>query len=305
MIEKLYIRVQEKKKNNEKWQLYYKVYKLIINIFYPISQRFRTKTGINASSNIIVSLTTYPARIKNVWVTVATLLNQTYKPKGIILYLSKEQFPKGEEGLPNNLKRLKKRGLSIEFVDGDIKPHKKYYYSFKDYSEYIVITADDDVFYPENHIQQLVEASKEYPDAVICMRSHLIDTFEINGAKEFSPYNKWKNNITDIPDMQTLPVGGNGVLYKPTLFNDELYDIEKITKYCLYTDDLWLKLMEVYSGIKAYNCSKNPLVYFDNIFTQKTGLWHDNTSQGTNRNDVAWRELMEAYPNQRDVLLNK
>lgn len=303
MIEKLYTDVQNLKSHGSKlWPYIYKINKLLINLLYPFSAYFDGSKGVDESSNVIVSLTTYPDRIKHVWVTIATLLNQTCRPYKVILWLSKEQFPKTYEQLPSNLKRLTNRGLEIRFVDGDLKPHKKYYYTLKELAQsdkardYLVITADDDIFYPEKHIEHMVSASYEYPNAVICSWSHKI-AFELKEGKEvYTRYNTWEDNITLAPDIATIPVGCNGVLYKTSFFNEELWNKDKISKYSLYTDDLWLKVMEVRNGIKAYNFSKEPLIYYNNIFTMKSGLWHTNTKDEDNRNDLVWNRLCEIYP---------
>ncbi|SHJ13766.1 glycosyltransferase [Pseudobutyrivibrio xylanivorans] len=294
MIEKLYSDVQNlKKKNSKAWPYVYKVNKLLVNIFFPIIQSFNHSIGVDDKNNIIVSLTTYPARINTVGVTIESLLNQSYKPKKVLLYLSKEQFPEELNELPKKLVKLQKRGLEIVFVEDDLKPHKKYYYALQEYPNDLIITADDDIFYPEGHIERLVSTSKMFPNAVICNRSHRITmTNDLHG---FEPYNSWKEILTDAPDELTVPIGCNGVLYKREFFDEELFDIEKIKKNSLYTDDLWLKVMELNNGIKAYNCVEEPLVYFDNIFNKNTGLWHTNASEQNNRNDEVWNELVKEY----------
>ncbi len=296
MIEKLFVSVQQMKKiGNGNWSYLYKINKLLVNLIYPIIQRFNKTTGCNPDSDVVVSLTTYPARIKTVWCTVASLLNQTYKPFKVLLYLSKEQFPEGIESLPKNLTRLQNRGLEIVFVEGDLKPHKKYYYALKEYTDYMVITADDDIFYPENHIEFFVKASHRFPDAVICTRSHMV-TMEDAESRRFAPYNSWDEQLTSEPNYVTMPVGCNGALYKRRFFDDELFDKDKIMELSLYTDDLWLKIMELKNGTKAFNCAVEPLIYFDNIFNKNTGLWHTNASETENRNDVVWNKLADVYP---------
>lgn len=302
MIKALYNSVVRLKNDNKSvWKYLYKINKVIVNVVYPFTQRWNNCYGLE-DNDVIVSLTTYPARVKTVWITIASLLNQTYKPSKVLLYLSKEQFPNEYGDLPYNLLRLQKRGLEIVFVDDDLKPHKKYYYAFRDYRDKLVITADDDIFYPENHIEQFVKAAQEFPNAVICNRSHEIclDKEE----KTFSPYKCWKNNTTEEPDIFTLPVGCNGVLYKPSLFTDEIFSVDNIKSCALFTDDLWLKAMEIISGIKAYNYCKSSLIYFDNIFTKNTGLWHVNADNDTSGNDIAWGKIIEAYPEVKKKIID-
>ena len=303
MIDRLYSKAQTMKKNGKSaWKYVYKINKLIVNIAYPIAQLFNNRYGLDDNSDVVVSLTTYPARIKTVWITIASLLNQTYKPRKVILYLAKEQFEDGHNGLPKRLIALEKRGLDIRFVDGDLKPHKKYYYALQDYPQMRVITADDDIFYPENHIANLVAGANRFPDSVICARSHRITVD--NATNDFKPYNTWKEELKEKPDILTIPIGCNGVLYKRSFFDDELFDVGKINKFTLYTDDLWLKIMEVKSGTPVFNCIDEPLIYFDNIFNGNTGLWHTNTDDSAeNRNDRVWSILMDAYPEVKEKLI--
>ena len=88
---------------------------------------------------IIVSLTSYPQRIESVHMVVESLYRQIVTPDEIILYLSLEQFPRTEDDLPDNLKVLiGKKGFRIEWVEGNLKSHKKYYYSLQKYREDIV-----------------------------------------------------------------------------------------------------------------------------------------------------------------------
>ena len=306
MIKKLYTSVQSLKAKNKKyWSFVYKINKVLVNILFPIYIRIRLVNGVDENSDVVISLTTYPARVKTVWVTIASLLNQTYKPAKVLLYLSKEQFVAGFEDLPSNLKQLQSKGLEIVFVEDDLKPHKKYFYAFKDYRDKLVMTADDDIFYPENAVENLVSASKNNPGAVICCRSHKIKLENNNGEKIFAPYNTWENNFTDGPDMLSLAVGCNGVMYRPALFDEEIFNTDNMRQTALFTDDLWLKTMEITNNIKTYNCSAEPLVYFNNIFTMSTGLWHVNTDEGENRNDSSWKKLMELYPEVRAKLINE
>ena len=104
---------------------------------------------------IIVSLTSFPARIEKVWMVVESLINQQQKPHKIILWLSKEQFS-SIESLPQKLKEQRKRGLDIRLVDKDYRSHKKYLYAFREYPEDYVILVDDDILYPSNFISELL-----------------------------------------------------------------------------------------------------------------------------------------------------
>lgn len=290
MIQYLYEKVRNlKRKKVWYWPYVYKFNKLLVNIFFPITQLWKKENGLEANSHIIVSLTTFPKRIGVVWITVASLLNQSMKPYKVILWLAGEQFP--QKRLPQSLRRMQKRGLEVKFCD-DLKPHKKYYYAMQEYPDYYIITADDDIFYPENHIEQLWKGHKEYTNCVICNWSHKILVDE-NG--EFMEYNNWINNVKESPSHLTLAVGCNGVLYPPHCLGNMLFDKQKIIERALFTDDLWLKCIEVLSNIKVININEVALIYFSVIKTQHDGLWIKNTKH-EKMNDIVWKQLMEEFP---------
>ena len=290
MIKFLYRFIAKLKNKNIKiWTIIYKFNKLMINIIYPLIHYFDKKYGLNEKSNIIISLTTFPERVNSVWITINTLLNQkNVKPKKIILWLAEEQFP--EHKLPHNLTKLISRGVEIRYCE-DLKPHKKYYFAMKEFKEDIIITVDDDVFYPENFVELLLQGSNKYPNTIICNWAHKI-TFDNEG--EFNKYNLWKNSVDEL-SILTVPIGCGGVLYPPNLLNKELFNIYELKKLALYTDDLWLKCMEVKNNILAININKENIIFFNIIKTQRYSLWKKNITD-ENRNDTAWKNLMQKYP---------
>ena len=98
------------------------------------------------NKKIIVSLTSYPARIDVVNTTIESILNQSLKANRIILWLAPEQFPNKEKDLPDKLIKLKKYGLIIDWYH-DIGSYKKLIPTLKLYPNDIIVTADDDVLY--------------------------------------------------------------------------------------------------------------------------------------------------------------
>ncbi len=280
------------------WRILYKINKVLVNLFFPVTQRWKNSCGVDGQSRLIVSLTTYPARISSVWITVTSLLQQTKKPGKVVLWLAVEQFP--DRRIPKSLKRLERRGLEIRFCE-DIKSHKKYYYAMREYPDYFIITADDDILYPEDHIERLWRGHEKYPDAVICHWSHRI---EFDEGDNFIPYDDWPDNKEETPSWATLAVGCNGILYPPGVLPGEAFQKQNILRYALYTDDLWLKCMEILNGWKTVNCNEETLIYFNLLSTKNAGLWKNNTGHGSN-NDRIWGLLMKLYPEVSDRLMEE
>lgn len=283
-----------KKCNLKFGSLIYKCSKLFLNLVYPIAAFMDTKYGLDDKSEIIISLTSFPQRINTVWITISSLLNQDMKPKKIILWLAAEQFPK--EKIPWMLQRLKKRGLEIRFCE-DLKPHKKYFYTMMDYPTEVVITADDDILYPEDHISNLWKGYKTYNDCIICSRAH---TIKFNG-KYFAKYNDWDNTKEQIPGYRVVPIGCNGVLYPPHSLHLETFNKAKLKELALFTDDLWLKCMALLNKTKSVRCYDYDLIYFNLLYCQFGGLWKKNAA-GENRNDKVWNDLMCEYPEVIELL---
>lgn len=298
MVQQLYGAARRWKDGGRKgWNYLYKINKLLANIGVPVVQYWNHRMGTDPEHEIIVSLTTFPERISTVWITIATMMNQTYRPKRIILWLARGQFPNGE-GIPRKLLRLKKRGLEIRFCD-DLKPHKKYYYTMQEYPDKYVVTVDDDVLYPENHLEELWKTHLRYPEAVCCQYAHRI-TYTEQGHIE--KYENWDSCYGEqiSPTLQILPVGCGGVLYPPHTLHRDLMDRKKISELCPMMDDLWLKSMEVLEGTRAVLCSKGSLIYFDTLGTRKSGLQHSNA--GERKNDQAIDNILHTYPQLEELL---
>lgn len=206
--------------------------------------------GLNQNkrdTEIICSLTTFPARIDQVWVAIECLFRQSVLPDRIILWLSKEQFP--DLKLPESLMSQQKRGLEIKLVEDDIKAHKKYHYALKRFPNAIICTFDDDLYYDKDIVKNLLTMHKSFPDKVITNRAHKI-TFDENG--KILPYKMWKHNVVDSePSMNLFVTGGYGTIYRTHLFADELFEVETLKRLSFLADDVWLKGMSALKGVEV------------------------------------------------------
>jgi len=236
----------------------------------------------------VVSMTSFPARIDEVWITVDTLLRQSYRPDALILWLSEDQFP--DRKVPESLTALTQRGLTIEFVPGDIRSHKKYFYAFQRFPGAAVITVDDDVYYPKDTLRYLVDAYAEHPDCVIANRAH---TMTFSGTV-IKPYRQWKHNDKPKePSFFLVPTGVGGVLYPPQSFHSDIFDEKVFRKICFMADDLWLKVATVRKG---YKVATTPYFTRDLLTTgntQRVKLVADNSHGGGN--DVQLTNICEYY----------
>lgn len=269
--------------------------RVLANIFIPVwfvltnKQYSKGLCKNKLDRQLIVSLTTFPARISKIWIVVECMLRQSYPPDRIILWLSKDQFD-GLTVLPKNLLKLQRRGLEIKFCEGDLRSHKKYFYVIKDNPNDTVITIDDDFIYPSNLIEKLIDLHSKYPKAICCHRALQI---KYEGSK-ILPYKEWNNIfLNEVPSYDVFFTSGGGTLFPPNCFSKEVLNHVLFMKSCKYADDVWLNVMAQLNKtqtVKVPSSIENimPIIIKDNI-----ELTSVNVEQGLN--DLQLKELLNFY----------
>lgn len=225
---------------------------LVANIILPIYFKVTTHkdkyslcpTEQNNGNRIIVSLTSYPLRMQQLWKVIECMMRQSVKPDKIVLYLTQSQIH-GIESLPHSILQQCKRGLEVRFCKDEIKSHTKYFYAFQDFPDDVVITVDDDLFYRSDLIESLLKSHKRYPHTIIC-----------NWAKEILPdkpmYKEWPDVHTPMISRHFLLLGVSGVLYPPHCMYKDIFNVSMIRELCLTADDVWLSCMALLNQTPVY-----------------------------------------------------
>ena len=193
---------------------------------------------------VIVSLTTYPKRMKSIPLVLETIYNQSVRPTRIILWLAKDQYNNPIK-VERHLSKFVKRGLEICYCD-DLRAHKKYYYSMKENPEALVITLDDDILYPEDMLESLLKKHNEYPNCIVTCRAH---EMKFNGKKpvKYRLWNTLARGCTG-PSLNLCATGGAGCLYPPGSLSSRVFDKDVFMGICKYADDIWMKCMSYIQG---------------------------------------------------------
>lgn len=229
---------------------------------------------------LLISFTSYPARIKTVYKVVESLWKQRQRADEIVLWLSTEDFPKQWDDLPKSLKSINgQNGFRVEWVNENLKSHKKYLYSLQNRDQ-IVITVDDDTYYDDMMVSTLMESYRKHPYAVSARNVHIIT----RQGEKLSPYEGWAQSATEfigVERMDLCAIGVNGILYPPYCGNERWFNREQIKKFAPNQDDLWLKFHEIIDGI--------PTVYTgmegqDQVIegSQESALYTENGKGGAN-----------------------
>ncbi len=254
---------------------------LLLPIYFSISSNNEGyKLNVNddgRQQKLVVSLTSFPARIAKVHLVIECLLRQTIKPSVIIIWLSKQQFKSLNE-LPKALLDLQDRGLTIKIVNEDIRSHKKYYYVMKTYPNDIIITVDDDIFYRSDMIQTLLECAKDNPSSIIANYAHRI-RYENHTPL---PYNLWENNVNlkEASGYDIFFGSGGGTLFRPRLLSPLVLKKEVFLKICSHADDIWLNAMCRINGTEVVKTSYNSILL--PVLSKSTRLTSTNVGEGLN-----------------------
>ena len=252
---------------------------------------------------VIVSLTSYPKRITDIQYTLFSIFNQSFKPDKIVLWLAEGEFPNKEIDIPKEVLNFKKVGLEIKWCE-NIKSYKKLIPSLKEYPNDIIVTADDDLFYPVDWLERLYDNYLEYPDCIIGQRARKI-RFKING--EIAPYKRWRvirNGKS--PSFLNFLTGAGGILYPPNSLDKQLFNKELFEALCPTGDDIWFWAMAVINKTKFKIIDNNlakltyvsPADEFGLIGTNES-LWSIN-SQG--KNDVYIDNILKKFPKIKEII---
>ena len=256
----------------------------------------------NRKTKLIVSLTSYPNRMYDIHYCLYSLLTQTCKPDKVILWLAREQFPNLEEDIPQKVMELKKHGLTIEWCR-DLKSYKKLVFSLKEYPNDIIVTADDDLYYEKDWLEQLYNEYKKNSKCVIGHRAHFI-SFD---GDTFSKYSKWKKLIQeDEPSFLNFPTTGGGVLYPPNILYKDAVNEKLFMNLAPNGDDIWFWSMSVLNNKKTkivengYNIINYVNLERELGFNDDGILFSLNGKEG--KNDEQLASVINYYPKIKDIL---
>lgn len=194
---------------------------------------------------VIVSLTSYGKRVHTVHRVIESLFQQSLQANRIILYLNIEEF-KSTTQLPLVLQHQMLRGLEVRFVP-DLLSYKKLLPALNDFPEATIITVDDDVFYPMNMIERLVNAHHAHPGAICSLVNRRL---LLNPDGTVGNYNDFPFETVcseDVVSSLVFPEGFGGVLYPPHSLPEEVFHEDAFMQLAPSADDLWFKAMSLMS----------------------------------------------------------
>jgi len=237
----------------------------------------------------IVSLTSYGKRLQiTAPIAIASILHGNILPDRIILWVA--------EGEQANLQDLEKKGVEIRYCE-DLKSYKKLIPALREFPNDYIITADDDLLYPKNWLEQIMESHKAHPDKIICQRVHAI---RVDSEHNLLPYKYWDWCAEPQEYERIFPTGGAGTLYPPNCLHKDVLNKDLFMKFAPNADDVWFWAMAL-AKESSYIVIKNG--YSNNIIDigmQDSALQQSNVVEGGN--DAQLKAVIENYPQIKETL---
>lgn len=237
---------------------------------------------------LVVSLTSYPPRFKTLGLTIKTLLSQSVIPDIVILWIYESDY----QHLPENILKLKSLRFEIRTTSEDLRSYKKIVPALLMYPNEFIVTADDDIYYNYDWLEELTNNYDPNLNEVVGHRGHRI-TYNLEGV--VNPYANWKWCIGSLVKGNDIFLTGcGGVLYPPKSLSVEVIDSHAFMHLCPTADDVWLYFM---ARINGYSAKKIPSYFreFSWIGSQDVALNAENVDKC--RNDECIKNLEKIYGN--------
>lgn len=269
-----------------------------LKVIYDICLRKAIDVSPQRDTTIIVSLTSYGKRVKgSVIYTIYSLLKQTVQPERIVLWLNEKEY--SDKNLPVKLRFLCKYGLEIRYCR-DIRSYTKIIHSLSAFPDKHIITADDDIYYTRDFIDEFLKAHQQNPHAIITGIAKM--PILKGDEKHPTPYITWPEyhhvSVSFKYDKTKIfPLGIGGVLYPSNIFDDEVLNESIFTSLCPKADDIWLYIMGLRCKTEKMILTESQISYYHTdllrqYFT-KDRLTAKNRLEG--ENDIQLQALLSHY----------
>ena len=220
-------------------------YTFFIPAIFKLQTFFGRIEGLNTQKRevpIIISMSSCESNFAELEMTLFSIFNQKVRPDKVILWLSKDM--KLSE-MPYNITKFVKTGLEIRFAE-NINSYTKTTEALKEFKKEIIVTAEDNILYPEEWLKRLYHSYISNPDDI-----------HVHKAKNITVKNKkigfcrtWEYSDNENSSFQNYPINTGGILFPPNCFIKEFFREDLYKKSSEKRNYLWIWFMAVISDRK-------------------------------------------------------
>jgi hypothetical protein len=180
----------------------------------------------------IVSLTTVPRRIGLIKPTIVSLLKQRLAPKEIHINIGADYF--GKSPVPEFLNDL--QVVKVFAEPKDCGPATKYLYTLKRvHADQLLVILDDDMYYPDTLIEDLVQADAHYGQkSAVCING-------LRVPKSFRSFDRESDREIKSGSKRVAIVEGcGGYTLRGRFFKTDLFNLTGAPARAFFDDDFWV-----------------------------------------------------------------
>lgn len=192
---------------------------------------------------LIISLTSYPPRYRTLARSLRCLLNQSISPDRVILWIAEPDVA----SLPSNVTSLRAEGLDIRTCP-DWRSLKKIAPTLLAFPGSYIATADDDLYYPRDWLEQMVALMS---DRIVTRNART----PIWRGASYAPIREWPMAG---PDGLNIFLTGAGVLFPPDSLHPDVTNYALFDRIAPTCDDTWISWHAARAGSSAIRFPKPP-----------------------------------------------
>lgn len=257
----------------------------------------------SSGNRVIISLTTHPPRLRQVFATLESLCEQNLEAFDVHLYVSRKDR-EAFGAWPKALERLIRRGVHIVVTEEDCRSYDKLLHTLKAYPAATIITADDDMMYPSDWARRLVEGSERYPGSIICHRGHMLcETSPGSGEISYRVVRSRKDPGATTPNFSLMPTGSGGVLYPPNALDPIALDIEAFRELAPTADDIWFKVASLKAMTPCVRINPENVDFLPTPAAGESALHEDNVKRGGN--DRQFANCLKRFPEIKSLIFER
>lgn len=249
------------------------------------------------TGKILVSMTSYPGRIKNVGISIFLLLeHQTLPPDEVHLWLAVPQFPNKEADLPEDLQKVIKHAkVKLHWLPENTYVHKRHEIFKIASPEDCVFLIDDDVKYADNLIETVMGVHRKHPGCIVCYNNYTLHKY--NGRRIIYE----NSNLGPGPHVNKVRWCGQSMIPVSVYPQEILDDAHKMvrSKTSPVSDECWFQPWIVAHDIPIIFLSYGWGEDLDPDNGKDKGLvgWsHQKDSNGLEKRDNWLYSVIQSYP---------
>jgi hypothetical protein len=256
-----------------------------MRLWWMAQLRNRNASGqasVVAPGGPVVSITTTRVRLQSIFYTLETIGSGRLKPSRLVLWIDQGLI---DQGLPESLLRLQKRGLTIQGCR-DVGPHTKFYpqVASEPNATTALVTADDDQLYPHDWLERLQRAYQQQPDIIHCYRA---SRMVLGSDGRLLPYKSWHPTQSVLPSALNFATGVSGIIYPPTMQAALARRGTAFIDCCPKADDVWLNAVALWERIPVRQIVPQQRNFAELPGSRQQGLARTNVDRGGNDPQIA------------------